>query len=285
MVGLLPLTRPLTIVWGADCRRGGVCHALREGDAAEQYRLTLSTIRNVPPKVNCPGVKRVAVIKHSGASAGRLGERLDRSGVEWVEINAAEGDSLPRMEEVGALVIMGGRMGAYETEEHPFLAEEMAMARRAVDGEVPVLGICLGSQLLAAALGGSAYLADRPEVGPISVLLTEPGYRHPVVSRVAGRRVFSMHQDTFDPPPGSVLLAYSRRFPQAFSVGSALGIQFHPETPNAEANEWAYNGARGMLERAGQTPEGFAAEMAEAEGEIVDGGHQLFDAWIAGLDG
>ncbi|MDE0121075.1 MAG: type 1 glutamine amidotransferase [bacterium] len=230
-------------------------------------------------------MKRVAVIKHSAASVGRLGERLDHSAVEWEEVNAAEGDSLPPVEEIGALVIMGGRMGAYETGEHSFLVEEMALARQAVDRGMPVLGICLGAQLLAAALGGSAYLADRPEVGAVPVLLTEPGYRHPIVSKVAGRRVFSMHQDTFDPPPGSVLLAYSQRFPQAFSIGSALGIQFHPETPNAEANEWAYNGARGMLERAGKTPDEFAAEMAEAEGEIVDGGHQLFDAWIAGLDG
>lgn len=230
-------------------------------------------------------MKRVVVIKHSGGSVGRLGERLDRSGVEWEEINPAEGDSLPRVEDIGALVMMGGRMGAYETEEHPFLAEEMALARQAVEKEVPVLGICLGSQLLAAALGGSAYLADRPEVGAVSVLLTEPGYRHPVVSKVADRRVFSMHQDTFDLPPGSVLLAYSNSFPQAFGVGSALGIQFHPETPNAEANEWACNGARRMLERAGKTPDEFAAEMEEAEGEIADGGYQLFDAWVAGLDG
>ena len=230
-------------------------------------------------------MKRVVVIKHSGGSVGRLGERLDRSGLEWEEINAAEGDSLPRVEEIGALVIMGGRMGAYETEDHPFLAEEMVLARQAVDGKVPVLGICLGSQLLAAALGGSAYLADKPEVGAVSVLLTGPGLRHPVVSKVAGRRVFSMHQDTFDPPPGSEVLAYSQRFPQAFSMGSALGIQFHPETANAEANEWAYNGALGMLERAGKTPDEFAAEMEEAEGEIADGGYRLFDAWIAGLDG
>lgn len=148
-----------------------------------------------------------------------------------------------------------------------------------------MLGICLGSQLLAAGLGGRAFLAEQPEVGAVPVLLTEPGRRHPAVSKVAGRRVFSMHQDTFDPPPGSDLLAYSDRFPQAFSVGSALGIQFHPETPNAEANQWAYHGARGMLERAGKTPEEFAAELEEAEEEMIDGAHQLFDSWIAGLDG
>lgn len=70
-----------------------------------------------------------------------------------------------------------------------------------------------------------------------------------------------MHQDTFDQPPGNKLLAYSQHLPQAFSIGSALGIQFHPETANAEA------------------------KMEEAEREIADGGYRLFDAWIVGLDG
>ena len=227
---------------------------------------------------------KVVVVKHSCGSVGRLAERLDRSGVEWEEVNVAEGESLPPVDGVGALVMMGGIMGAYETEEHPYLLDEMALAREAVARRTPVLGICLGSQLLAAALGGRAYLADRPEVGAVPVELTEAGHRHPVVSRVAGQRVFSMHQDTFETPPGSELLARSDRFPQAFARGSALGIQFHPETPNAEANEWASHGAREMLERAGKTPEGFAAELREAEGELIKGAHRLFDAWIAGLD-
>ena len=227
---------------------------------------------------------RVVVVKHSCGSVGRLAERFDHRGVEWEEINTAEGAPLPALDGIGALVMMGGVMGAYETEENPYLLEEMAMARQATARHIPVLGICLGAQLLAAALGGRAYLADRPEVGAVSVELTEAGRHHPVVSKVAGRRVFSMHQDTFDTPPGSELLARSDRFPQAFVQGSALGVQFHPETHNAEANEWANHGARQMLERAGKTPEEFAAELDEAEGELIEGAHQMFDAWIAGLD-
>lgn len=227
---------------------------------------------------------KVVVIKHSCGSVGRLGERLDRSGMGWEEINVAEGESLPSAEEIGALVMMGGIMGAYETEENPYLLEEMDLARQAVEMRVPVLGICLGSQLLAAALGGRAYLAERPEVGAVTVELTAAGHRHPVVSKVAGRRVFSMHQDTFETPPGSELLAHSDQFPQAFAGGSALGIQFHPEAHNSEANEWATSGAREMVERAGKTPEQFAAELEDAEAEFTQGAHQLFDAWIAGLD-
>jgi len=223
------------------------------------------------------------VIKHSHESLGRLAERLEHAGMEWEEIPIIDGDPIPPADEVDVLVMTGGRMGAYETEAYPYLADEMALARELVERDVPVLGICLGSQLLAAALGGRAYLADRPEVGAVPVELTDAGYRHPVVSKVAGRRVFEMHEDTFDLPPGSVLLARSDRFPQAFALGSALAIQFHPEAHNSAANKWAYYRAREMVERAGSTPDEFAAGMDDARSELNEGSYQLFDAWIAGL--
>ena len=226
---------------------------------------------------------KMVVIKHSHESLGRLAERLAYHGVEWEEITLIDGEPLPGADEVGALVTMGGSMGAYETEEHPYLVDEMELVSELVERDIPVLGICLGSQLLAAALGGRAYLADRPEVGAVSVELTEAGRRHPVISRVDGRRVFEMHEDTFDLPPGSVLLARSDRFPQAFAIGSALAIQFHPEAHNSEANKWANHGARQMVERAGSNPEEFAAGMAEAKQELADGAYELFDAWIDGL--
>lgn len=223
------------------------------------------------------------VIKHSHESLGRLAERLAHHGVEWDEITLIDGEPLPGADEVSALVTMGGSMGAYETEDHPYLVDEMELVRALVERDIPVLGICLGSQLLAAALGGRAYLADRPEVGAVSVELTEAGRSHPVISGVDGRRVFEMHQDTFDLPPGSVLLARSARFPQAFAMGSALAIQFHPEAHNAQANRWADHGAREMVEKSGSNPVEFAAGMADAEQELADGACRLFDAWIDGF--
>ena len=227
---------------------------------------------------------KMVVIKHSHEPLDRLIERLEHSGLEWDEITAIDGEPIPPASEVGVLVMTGGRMGAYETDAYPYLADEMELARELVERDVPVLGICLGSQLLAAALGGRVYQADRPEVGAVPVELTEAGHRHPVISKVAGRKVFEMHQDTFDLPPGSVLLARSDRFPQAFALGSALAIQFHPETHNATANRWATHRAREMVERAGSTPEDFAAGMEDARAELNHGSYQLFDAWIAGLD-
>ena len=227
----------------------------------------------------------MVVIRHSHESLGRLAERLKHAGVEWDEVQIIDGEPVPPAGEVDVLVMMGGRMGAYDTDDYPSLVEEMDLARELVERDVPVLGICLGSQLLAAALGGRVYLADRPEVGAVPVELTEAGHRHPVLSKVAGRRVFEMHEDTFDLPPGSVLLARSDRFPQAFSLGSALAIQFHPEAHNATANRWATHRAREMVERAGSTPEEFVAGMEDARTDLNEGSYQLFDAWIAGLAG
>ena len=226
---------------------------------------------------------KMVVIRHTHESLGRLAERLEHAGMEWEEVLVIDGDPLPPADDVDVLVMTGGRMGAYDTDEFPCLVDEMRLVRELVERDVPVLGICLGSQLLAAALGGRAYLADRPEVGAVPVKLTEAGYRHPVVSKVAGRRVFEMHQDTFDLPPGGVLLARSDRFPQAFELGSALAIQFHPEAHNSAANKWANHGARWMVERAGSNPEEFAAGMEDARAELNEGSYQLFDAWIAGL--
>ena len=226
---------------------------------------------------------KAVVIKHSHESLGRLAERMSHFGLEWEEVDVIDGAPLPSADEVATLVMTGGEMGAYETKEYPYLVDEMELVRDLVARDVPVLGICLGSQILAAALGGRVYLADRPEVGAVRIELTEAGRRHPVVSEVAGRRVFEMHQDTFDPPPGSVLLASSDRFPQAFVHGSALAIQFHPEAHNAAANRWANHGAREMVVRAGSSPEEFAAGMQDAEEELTEGSYRLFDAWIRGL--
>ena len=228
-------------------------------------------------------MSEVVIVRNSTGSMGRLVESLAASGLAWDEVRPLEGDPIPSPDEVGTLVLMGGTMGAYETGAYPFLVDEMDLARALVRESRPVLGICLGSQLLAAALGGRAYLADRPEVGAVAIELTEGGERHPVVSHVGGRRVFAMHQDTFDLPPGSELLARSDRFPQAFSYGSALAIQFHPETHNVEANRWAHN-SREMVERAGCSVEEFEVGMQSADQELAAGSYRLFDAWIRGLD-
>jgi GMP synthase (glutamine-hydrolysing) len=147
-------------------------------------------------------------------------------------------------------------MGAYEAGRYPFLTGSMRLLERLVEREVPTLAICLGAQLLATATGGRAYPGHGREWGYIPVRLTQAGHADPVLADVEGEYL-SFHADTFEPPPGSEVLAESPAYPQAFRVGSALGLQFHPEMSSGgvrrllAATEPSANGAasdlRGLL--------------------------------------
>lgn len=131
------------------------------------------------------------------------------------------------------LVIMGGPMGVYETEAHPHLLEEIKIARKRVDANKPTLGVCLGSQILAAALGAEVYKGPKgKEIGWRPLRLTEEGKTSPLRHLAAeNTNMFHWHGDTFDLPEGVALLASSDLYRnQAFSMGSnVLAVQFHAE--------------------------------------------------------
>jgi GMP synthase (glutamine-hydrolysing) len=149
------------------------------------------------------------------------------------------GDPVPAAEELDGLVVMGGPMGANDDTDHPNLPVERALIAAAVAAGIPVLGVCLGAQLLAAALGARVYRGPVYEVGlgEVEVLAEDP------VLGPAGRLlpVMHWHHDTFDLPVGAQLLARSAHYPhQAFRVGErAWGLQFHVELDAALATAWA----------------------------------------------
>lgn len=147
------------------------------------------------------------------------------------------GDPLPEPSAVAGLVVMGGPMGALDDVEHPYLASERALLAACVARRVPVLGVCLGAQLLAAALGARVYRGAAPEIGLGRVSLTEAARLDPVFSP-AGHTlpVLHWHADTFDLPDGAVLLASSGAYAhQAYRVGTAYGLQFHVEIAEPHA--------------------------------------------------
>jgi GMP synthase (glutamine-hydrolysing) len=159
---------------------------------------------------------------------------------------------------LGGLVVFGGVMNVDETDAHPFLAVERELVARAVDRGLPFLGICLGAQMLARALGVPVYRAPVREIGFSALHPTEAAAEDPLLSVFRdGDPVFHWHEDTFDLPEGATLLATGDRVEvQAFRAGArAWGIQFHVEVDRPEFDLW--------LDVAG--PEGLARWGATAE--------------------
>jgi GMP synthase (glutamine-hydrolysing) len=152
------------------------------------------------------------------------------------------GEPLPTVQELRGLVVMGGPMGVSDTASHPYLAGELDLLASAVAAGLPVLGVCLGAQLLAAALGARVYRGAQPEIGAGTVTLTDEGRADPVLGAASREQlpVVHWHQDTFDLPPGASRLAGSSLYPnQAFRIGPcAYGLQFHVEVDRGLAEGW-----------------------------------------------
>jgi GMP synthase-like glutamine amidotransferase len=173
-----------------------------------------------------------AVLQHVPFEGpGLIAARAHAHGVQLDRRHLYRGDAVPRLDELSGLVVLGGPMGVADTEQHPHLTGEIDLLAAAVAAGLPVLGVCLGAQLLACALGGEVGPAGTAEVGLGTVALTPAGERDGVLGP-SGRvvPVLHWHEDTFIIPPGAQLLASSNRcVNQAFRVGRAYGLQFHVE--------------------------------------------------------
>ena len=215
------------------------------------------------------------------APAAYLGDALDRRGVEWTVIRLDMGEALPDPEDVLGVAALGGAMGAYDEDEYPVLVEEKLFLTACTALEIPVLGICLGCQLLADALGGRAYRADAAEVLFAPVEPTPDADGEPIIAALAGRRVIRFHQDTFDLPSGATLLATGGGFNHVFRVGTAVGIPPHPEVTPLILGSWLAEGdARRMAIESGTDPDALVEAFAAAEAEVEETAAAVFDAWI-----
>ena len=173
-------------------------------------------------------MRHPVVIQHEpGEGLGTLAPLLGEARL----VRTFTGQAVP--EQAEALVVLGGGMGVADQERLPHLREEIRLLRRCVESGAPVLGICLGSQLLAAALGGSVERARAKEIGFYRVRLAEAARSDALFSGAPGDFVaFHWHGDAFTLPAGAVALAGSTMTPlQAFRFGErAWGVQFHLET-------------------------------------------------------
>ncbi|MEH0110195.1 type 1 glutamine amidotransferase [Tersicoccus sp. MR15.9] len=184
----------------------------------------------------------VLVLVHNAwEGPGLIGDAVEAAGLALVVRNLIDRpeDDLPGVAELAGVVLMGGPMGATDHDAHPGLVREADLVRAAVDGGLPVLGVCLGHQIIATALGADLHAGATHEVGLASVRFTDAASR-PELGLPAGEvRVLHWHGDNVDAPDGAVVLGASAGCPvQALAVGSALGLQFHPELTPAMLDRW-----------------------------------------------
>lgn len=228
---------------------------------------------------------RILAVLHPGAGlTGLLGERAALGGHEVLEWMPAEGDRLPgRLASFDAAVVFGGGMNVRDADRLPWLHGEVELLRDALDARLPLLGVCLGAQLVAAAAGAEVRRAATPEIGWFEVELTAEGSRDPVLGTLPERfTAYEWHSYAFDLPAGAVELARSAVCSQAFRLGDAAwAVQFHPEVTPAIVREWAldYESDPDAV-RLGLEPAAHLALAGRRLPEWMELGRRLFDGFL-----
>lgn len=234
-------------------------------------------------------MKRAVAIRHVAfEDAGSFAAVLAQQGYDLEYVEAGY-DNLAAIEPEACdlALILGGPIGAYEEDVYPFLRDELRFIGARLTARRPTLGICLGAQLMARALGARVVAGDKgKEIGWAPLQLTVAGQQSPLRHLAPGLTpVLHWHGDTFDLPPGADHLAGTARYPnQAFAVGRhALALQFHPEVTAAGMERWFIGHA---CEIAG-TPGIEVAELRQDTGrwaaQLQDQGEAMLADWLAQL--
>jgi len=181
---------------------------------------------------------------------GTIGVFLKEKGVPYTVVELSEGEEIPATEGFYTLVMLGGPMSVNESNIFPYINREEVLVREFASKGKNILGVCLGAQVMAKALGAKVYKGDAKEIGWYDIELSEDGITDPLMLKLATHpqsgdlsksfRVFHWHGETFDIPKGAVRLAGSRLFRnQAFRYGNrAYAFQFHIEVEKEMVYDW-----------------------------------------------
>jgi GMP synthase-like glutamine amidotransferase len=231
------------------------------------------------------GVRVLAIVHQRDAGPGVFTEAIRECGAEldiWLPPDGAAppGDPL----DYGAVLVLGGAIHPDQGAGHSWLEEERELLRRLLASEVPLLGLCLGGQLVAAAAGATPRRAARPEIGWHQVQLTAAGSEDPLLAPLApGFEAFQWHSYEFPLPPGAVALAESDVCLQACRIDArAWALQFHPEVSAADGLDWI-DDYRSDPDAAGigLDPQALRTETEAKIGAFNQLGRDLCERWLA----
>jgi GMP synthase (glutamine-hydrolysing) len=193
----------------------------------------------------------VLIVKNiSIEGPGTIGDFLRKEDISFSIVELGSGELIPPLESFDTIVVLGGSMGIYDMDKHPYLMIASRVVREAINRDMRVLGICLGSQMVAHCLGAEVYPGPEKEIGWCHIELTGEGLKDPLIRRLAIHpqvgdfwrrfKVFQWHGDTFDLAPHTVLLVSSNLYKnQAFRYGDKVyGFQFHIEVTKDMLLEW-----------------------------------------------
>lgn len=182
------------------------------------------------------------IVKHVDIEGpGLIEECLRQERIPYQVLTLESGSHLPKLDNLTHIVFLGGPMNVYEEDRYSFLKEEDLFIKEAIQRGKSLLGICLGAQLIAKALGAKVFKAPVKEIGWYDVSLTRIGSIDPFFSHLPKTfSVFQWHEDTFEIPHSAILMATSSLVPyQAFRYGdNAYGLQFHLEVTQEMIREW-----------------------------------------------
>lgn len=232
---------------------------------------------------------KILVLQHHPAeNLGAIADALEAAALAWQYVRVFDGHPIPTdVKGLGGLIVMGGPQTVYKLDRYPFFRDEIALLEAALKADKPILGVCLGSQLLAAALGAEVRRGEQREIGWFPVRLGENARDDRLMRGVAAEFVAAhWHSDVFDLPHGAVALASSDRTPvQAFRYGAkAYGMLFHAEM-TAEILSALIGEFGDGLKRVGIDGDAIMAEADRRLPALSKIADTIFERWASPIQG
>lgn len=230
-------------------------------------------------------MKKILVFQHADSETlGNLEKEIKLQNLEFEILRTFDHPVFPSgkdLENYGAVISLGGPLAVYEASRHPWMVKELLILKEALRQKKPILGICLGAQLLAAAAGAKVVKGPIKEIGWGWIQFDDWfSRRNPLTFQVdlkKRHRVFQWHGDTFNLPPEGYRLAWNDSYPvQMFSFqGNAIGIQFHVETTEKMIYDWVSDG-RDKIVKNGFDPEKILEESVSYLPDLQKMSHKFF---------